>query len=238
MTLVIAHRGDPLHYIENTIPALVSAARHGAAAIEIDVRCTADGVPVVHHDATLRRLWGHPGLLAAMTVNAVRRHAPAVPTLRDTLAVMHAHRVPLVLDLRSVTAAAAAYRAVLDEGAADRVWFCGRPTAMLWLRRRDPRATILMSWASPTPPAEWLVRLIRPSYFNPWHQLLDEQEVRAWHTRGTPVSTWTVDDPIRRADLAAWGVDAVITNQIARVADTIASPATADTPIDEQILHH
>ncbi|MGW0733487.1 glycerophosphodiester phosphodiesterase [Streptomyces sp. NPDC002851] len=55
----VAHRGDPYKVRENTLPSLASAFAAGADAVEIDVRLTRDGVPVLLHDATLDRLWGH-----------------------------------------------------------------------------------------------------------------------------------------------------------------------------------
>ncbi|WP_032792402.1 glycerophosphodiester phosphodiesterase, partial [Streptomyces sp. W007] len=55
----VGHRGDPYLARENTLPSIVSALERGADAVEIDVRVTRDGVPVLLHDATLERLWGH-----------------------------------------------------------------------------------------------------------------------------------------------------------------------------------
>src|SRR5918996_1994440 len=48
--LVVAHRGASSSTPENTIPAFEEAARAGADVIELDVRLTRDGVPVVLHD--------------------------------------------------------------------------------------------------------------------------------------------------------------------------------------------
>jgi len=46
---IVAHRGAPLGVPENTIPAFERALELGADAIELDVRLTKDGVPVVFH---------------------------------------------------------------------------------------------------------------------------------------------------------------------------------------------
>ena len=46
----VAHRGDPYRVRENTIDSLRSALQRGADAVEIDVRLTRDGVPVLLHD--------------------------------------------------------------------------------------------------------------------------------------------------------------------------------------------
>ncbi len=53
--LIIGHRGASAHAPENTIAAFRLAIESGADGIEFDVRCAADGVPVVIHDANLER---------------------------------------------------------------------------------------------------------------------------------------------------------------------------------------
>lgn len=55
----IGHRGDPYRVRENTLPSIRSAFARGADAVEVDVRLTRDGVPVLLHDASLQRLWNH-----------------------------------------------------------------------------------------------------------------------------------------------------------------------------------
>jgi glycerophosphoryl diester phosphodiesterase len=53
---ILGHRGA-VHPTapENTLAALERALRQGADGVEVDVRVTADGVPVCHHDANLER---------------------------------------------------------------------------------------------------------------------------------------------------------------------------------------
>ena len=53
--LIIGHRGSSAVVPENTIAAFAQAMQSGADGIEFDVRLASDGVPVVIHDATLRR---------------------------------------------------------------------------------------------------------------------------------------------------------------------------------------
>ena len=54
--LVIAHRGASAVAPENTLIAFERALAEGADGIEFDVRLASDGVPVVIHDANLRRV--------------------------------------------------------------------------------------------------------------------------------------------------------------------------------------
>jgi glycerophosphoryl diester phosphodiesterase len=58
---LIAHRGYTLHYPENTLAAVAAAVDAGARFVEIDVQLTADQVPVLFHDRTLKRLCGEAG---------------------------------------------------------------------------------------------------------------------------------------------------------------------------------
>lgn len=51
--LVFAHRGGAKLGPENTMPAFARGLEAGADGVECDVRQSADGVPVVIHDATL-----------------------------------------------------------------------------------------------------------------------------------------------------------------------------------------
>ena len=53
--LVIGHRGAPAEAPENTLAAFRRAAELGVDGFELDVRVSADGVPVVIHDPTLDR---------------------------------------------------------------------------------------------------------------------------------------------------------------------------------------
>lgn len=53
--LIIGHRGASKVAPENTLAAFERALQDGADGIEFDVRLARDGVPVVIHDATLKR---------------------------------------------------------------------------------------------------------------------------------------------------------------------------------------
>jgi glycerophosphoryl diester phosphodiesterase len=52
---IVAHRGDSMRAPENTLEAARLAWQAGAAAWELDVQLTRDGVPVVLHDESLIR---------------------------------------------------------------------------------------------------------------------------------------------------------------------------------------
>lgn len=55
---LVAHRGNAADFPENTLEALGSAVELGLRHVELDVQLTADHVPVVCHDADLKRVAG------------------------------------------------------------------------------------------------------------------------------------------------------------------------------------
>lgn len=55
---IVAHRGNAAEYPENTLPALRAALELGIRFVEFDVQLSADHVPILLHDADLRRTAG------------------------------------------------------------------------------------------------------------------------------------------------------------------------------------
>ncbi|MGB9430094.1 MAG: glycerophosphodiester phosphodiesterase family protein [Gammaproteobacteria bacterium] len=55
---LVAHRGWPARYPENTLEGFAAAVRVGARWLECDVQLSADGVPFVSHDVSLKRTAG------------------------------------------------------------------------------------------------------------------------------------------------------------------------------------
>ena len=85
--LRLAHRGDWRVAPENTMEALLAAMRiPGCDGVELDVRLSADGVPVILHDETLARVQRRPG--RADGLPAADLAAAGVPTLVDVLATL------------------------------------------------------------------------------------------------------------------------------------------------------
>jgi glycerophosphoryl diester phosphodiesterase len=111
--IAVAHRGDSVHHPENTLEAFAAALALDVAMQEFDVAATRDGVLVCLHDQGLdrttdaaRRLG--PGALLAQTDAATvheldagawrgAAHAGArVPTLAEVLALLRPRCVPMI----------------------------------------------------------------------------------------------------------------------------------------------
>lgn len=69
---IIAHRGASAISPENTLGAFRQAIEDGADGLEFDVRITKNGVPVVFHDPTLKRIAGKNARVIRLTSDELR----------------------------------------------------------------------------------------------------------------------------------------------------------------------
>lgn len=58
---LVAHRGYPRHYPENSLIGIEAAVAAGARFVEVDVQISRDRVPVLFHDRGLKRICGVDG---------------------------------------------------------------------------------------------------------------------------------------------------------------------------------
>ncbi|BBB00499.1 putative glycerophosphoryl diester phosphodiesterase [Actinacidiphila reveromycinica] len=213
---VVAHRGDPYVHRENTLPSVRSALDRGADVVEVDVRLTRDGVPVLLHDPTLERLWGVAAPVASLAYQEVAEATGGgVPSFADALAELLRRPGParMLIDLTEAAQAPAAVAAVREAGAADRVYYCGKLSAMREVRALEPAAEVAMTWTTSARPAGTLLDGLAPRWLNLRFGLADPATVAWAHDRGLLVAAWTADRRRSMARLVAAGVDAITTNR-------------------------
>ncbi len=212
----VAHRGDPYRFRENTTDSLRSALDQGADAVEIDVRLTRDGVPVLLHDGTLKRLWEVDRPLAALSAEELRGlTAGGVPTLVEALAATGDSRVMVDLcgrvERRMVDRVMDVVR---QSGARERVYYCAGAEAMLAVRAADPAAEIALTWTTLAPPRPALLAAVRPRWLNYRFSLVSRDLAARVHHDGCLVSVWTPDTRRSLRRLLDLGVDSITTNRV------------------------
>ena len=90
----IAHRGASREAPENTLPAIrLAVEKYRVDMVEIDLRLTRDGVPIVLHDPTLERTTNGKGLARNYDLSQIKKldagfrgKGITVPTLEEVLA--------------------------------------------------------------------------------------------------------------------------------------------------------
>jgi glycerophosphoryl diester phosphodiesterase len=217
--LVLGHRGASAVAPENTVAAFVRARELGADGVELDVRRSADGVLVVHHDAEIAGV----GLIASLTLAALRAARPDLATLADALdacrgLVVNAEVKCLPWEPDADTDGSV-MRATIDAVRAH--------DGMLIVSSFDLAAVDRARELAPDIPTGWLTHgqavgttaPIAAAHGHPW---LNPDGVAATeagavglgaaHAAGVLVSVWTVDDPGVASALAGAGADIIISN--------------------------
>lgn len=133
---VVGHRGIAAHAPENTLESFRQALAAEAECIELDVHLSADGVPVVIHDATLDRTTDVSGAVHTLPLARIRaadagahftrdgRTFPykergiRVPTFEEVLRELD--DVPLLVEIKTPRASAETRRLIERYGAQSR----------------------------------------------------------------------------------------------------------------------
>ncbi|MGW5672673.1 glycerophosphodiester phosphodiesterase family protein [Micromonospora sp. NPDC003776] len=236
--LAFAHRGGAADGDENTAAAFARAVALGYRYVETDVHATADGVPVIFHDATLRRVTGEPGRIADLRwadLASVRvGGAAVVPRLDEVLTAWP--QIRFNIDVKADDAAAPAVDTVLRAGAGERV---------LLASFSDTRLTRLRALAGPKVATSLGMRGVarlrmaslhgRPVRLPPSVvaaqvpvrygriPVVDRRFIAYCHRIGLQVHVWTIDEPTDMHDLLDRGVDGIMTDHVGVLRDVYRS---------------
>lgn len=211
---IIAHRGTPREHPENSLPGFARALALGADAIELDVHVTADGVPVVHHDAELGT-GPHAGrAIAKLTLAEVQATALApsvtVPTLAEVCALA-AGRATVYVEVKARDAEEAVARTLGDRGPRAPVHSFDHRVSR---RVRDLLPTTPVGVLSTSYLVDTVAAMRAANARDLWQHwtMVDAALVRAVHAANGRVIVWTVNDVDAARALVTLGVDGLCTD--------------------------
>jgi len=200
--LLLGHRGARAfrHIPENTLASFELCLQHGCDGFEFDVRLSGDGQAVICHDATVG------GMSIAKTV----AKSLSLPTLEDVLREF-AGRVFLDIELK-VAGLESPTLAELRKHPLQKGYVVSSflPEVLTAIRDLDPAiplgllcedAAQLRGWRETA--AEWVI---------PHFKLVDGELVELVHAAGKRIMVWTVNRAEHMREFAAWGVDAIISD--------------------------
>lgn len=228
-----AHRGAGKLAPENTLAALRLGHAHGYRMVEIDVKLAADGVPFLLHDATLDRTSNARGRADALTwrelalLDAGAWHsAPYVGEPLANLAAVarfcRANATSINIEIKptpgreKATGAAVALDAASLWDGADVPPLLSSFSADALDSARDAVPELPRAYLWEHAREDWLAicRALDCRAIDAKEALIDRGLVDRAHAAGLAVLAWTVNDPARARELAAWGVDTVITDAV------------------------
>jgi len=224
--LAIAHRGASAYAPENTLLAIRMAVTMGADMVELDVRLTADGVPVVIHDATLQRLTGQGIRIGEMTADALQeielRGGEHIPTLHEAMSLSRDLAIGIYLELKESGTPMASALAARQTNMASYTIFNSFHSALLReVKQILPHAYTAILFRDTDLDPLRLAQESGADYVHPaWEKAVPRPDFllsRAWigrvQARDLGVITWHEERPQVVMALRRLGVDGICSNR-------------------------
>lgn len=244
---VIAHRGFSGRYPENTLSAVEAAIDLGVDMVEVDIRLSRDGVPVLCHNAHVDKTSSESGAVSEMLVADLKRldvgswkdprfHNERMPTLHELLAATKG-RTRLNLDIKDATALSAVVEAVRAAEMGDAVVLSGCTwRTVRRVRQVEPwlpvllnvdRSVALLACMGLRRLAEtlllWQSLFSNAAAINVEHNHVTAQAVTRMMSADKPVWTWTVNRGRDALALAHMGVASITSNHPDRILAALAA---------------
>lgn len=234
---LVAHRGAGTLAPENTLAAMRVGASFGYKMVEFDAKLSQDQVAILLHDAELDRTTNGHGNAADQPFAALAKldagqwfgtafRGEPIPTLEAVARYTQGHNIASNIEIKptpgleTITGTAIARQAKHD-----------------W--RTAPVPPLLSSFSlialeaaqleAPHLPRGWITTKLDENWrqtltqlgcvsIHLHHMLINQAVLNDIHTAGFRVAAWTVNDPVRAAELLQWGVDSVITDALDLIA--------------------
>lgn len=217
---VIAHRTCPLDAPENSREGVAVAAETGADAVEIDLRLSRDGIPVLSHDPIVLRTTGRPLSVRAtsarrLTGQRLRRSSETLPSFTDILEVLPAG-LDLAVDVKDGRSMATAIDELQRVGLLHRakLWST-HPEAVAVARRRAPanERAWLHNTRTEATALDYLRRAseVGATAVSVMDVSLTPEVVEAGHDLGLTVHSWVRSRDVQDQVMAC-GPDGVVTD--------------------------
>jgi len=216
--------------------AFARAEAEGADAVELDVRACIGGHVVVMHDPDLARVTEGSdrrdvarltrGLLARVTLAKGKEHVPMLDDVLDWARTRLAVNVEAKHDVPNRWELARSLARTLAR----------HPQVEVLVSSFDPALLVMIAAVAPHVPRAWLTHEAQQAWQPAWSRLAGHAPIAAVHlerTQASPhavaafhrankcVGVWTVNDPAEARDLAALGVDWIVTDAPKAIRDAI-----------------
>jgi glycerophosphoryl diester phosphodiesterase len=220
--VIIAHRTSPLDAPENSLAGIRRSGELKADYVEIDVRLTRDGVPVMLHDALLLRTTLRPWPVSWATARGLRRarlrkSGERVPTFEEAVAALP-DELGFAIDTKAPDAAEAVVAELRNQGRLDRALLWAQSEqAVRWYAAHagDEAAEVALLRDAITPDAidRFLADAVEfgATAISAHQSTVDEAFIERAHGRGLRVHCW-FQDLDTQARLATLPLDGIVTD--------------------------
>lgn len=221
---ITAHRGSSASAPENTMPALYAAVDEFSDYAEVDVQETKDGVLVLFHDSSLRRISDTSGSVRSMTYEELQQidvggwfsedfAGTRIPTLEEALEFSKG-RIKLNIEIKDMGNSSRLPEKVVDSiNQAEFGDQCVVTSTSLPYLKRVKEADPLLYTGYIVPAAYGAYyRENFIDFISIMSSSLDQRLVDLFHENGKEVHAWTVNRRSEMERMKLLGVDNVITD--------------------------
>lgn len=229
---IIAHRGASAAATENTMTAFKKAVKSGVSGMETDIRLTKDGIPVLYHDPTLKRLTGSKKAIKNLTLEELKtytfkkkgypfRKGGAIVTLEQFLTYMQDFpHITLHLEIKKEPELINNIEEKIIAGIhklniKNQIVFSSfNHTCLHRLWELHPHHKIALLFTKQQPQLfEYISHLSMPiTSIHPKYTVLTKDMVKQAHQRGIAVNPFTVNKKRTARACQNLGVDGLITD--------------------------
>ncbi|MBP9864837.1 MAG: glycerophosphodiester phosphodiesterase [Candidatus Omnitrophica bacterium] len=213
---IIAHRGASSEFPENTLRAFRRAVEIGVDEIETDLVETRDGIIVLHHDETL--LCGAKTIpirsLAWAEVQKIKKEIPSLDEVLEELG----GQVPFCLELKTAGLAERTAALIQKYGLDSETHFTSFQTAeIVEIKKLCPGAAFSWTFSKLPEGIEEVLKREGMEAVSLSLESVSQGIVERLCRQGIKTRVYTVNDPVFAERCAAWGVDAIFTDDPARM---------------------
>ena len=231
---IIAHRGASAYAPENTVTAIQSAADMGIDWVELDVKLTADDVPIILHDDNLLRTTGHEGLVKDTPYSIIKELdagswfgdsfvGEKIPTLEDALECIVENNMGLNLEIKSCEGREVeTAQIVLDY--MTRLWDDHDKIII------SSFSEVSLETAADMLNGDWAIGYLMNEAPENWKDMAKHLGAKTININGNRddltrefiediiddgygILAYTINNPMRAKELLSWGVDGVFTDE-------------------------
>lgn len=222
MVLITAHRGASYGAPENTRASIMLALAEQADCIEIDVRMTADGVPVLMHDRAMFRTTGEMKNVDQVTYREISSYnagvrygevfaKETVPALEDVL-IEFGKNVRFNIELKENGALAPAVVKLIEEYGLESSCAITSDSYEQLEQVKKLNAEIKTGYILSRVYGE-IYGYEAADFFSVKSEYITAQMVKGIHNKGKEIHAWTVNKAYELERMKELGVDNIITDK-------------------------
>jgi len=214
--LVIAHRGDSAHALENSLEAFRLALSVPVDMIEFDIRKSRDNILYVMHDKeTGRTADSNINIERSLSDDIARvrlKNGEPIPNLNDVLALV-AGKVGLNVEIKSDGAGALTAAHIVGTNYQGALLISSfKEQEVIEAKRVMPNVLVAGIFDVLAPTEVSAYRSMGYPVISLNRKTISRELITICHSKNIKIYVWTVDKEDEAEELISWGVDGIYSN--------------------------